>query len=243
MKIDFSLILACYCEEPHLFANVLKLKEFLSATRFSFELIFVEDKSPDNTVREVKRCVEFLEKAGVSVKTIFHEKNQGRGASVQDGFRIASGDFIGFIDVDLEHLMDPMIPMLLMLKSNACDAVVLNRVEDVGARSAVRTIIANTYRWLVHLVLELPVADTEAGLKIFKREKILPVLDQVKDKGWFWDTEIVHRSHLNGLRVCEHFGVFHQNRNKKSTVRVFHDSWVYFLTLVSYAWKMRRPRV
>jgi len=79
----------------------------------------------------------------------------------------------------------------------------------------------------VHAFIPLPVADTECGLKVFHREKILPVLEVAQDAHWFWDTEIVHRAWRMGLKVSERWIVFVEDRKKASTVRLWHDTLAY----------------
>lgn len=235
---DLSLVLACYCEEPHLFKNVIEICEYLEASRFTFELIFVEDTSPDNTAVEVHRCFEELKRRNISSKVLFHSQNCGRGRSVQDGFEISSGEFVGFIDVDLEHPVDALLPMLIELKKGRTDAVVARRIYH-GMATPTRMVLSVAYKTLVHLFIKLPVSDSEAGCKMFRREKLMPVLSHVKDPGWFWDTEIVDQCARHGLRFSEHPIVFEKKPEKKSTVRVFRDSVTYFVRLIRY-WKLHR---
>lgn len=239
---DFSLILACYCESPHLYKNVELLAEYLSATIFRCEIIFVEDSSPDDTFEKILQCEELLRKHKISYQILRHPVNMGRGATVQDGFIVARGDVVGYIDIDLEHPMDALLSMLIRIRKGECDAVVAHRVSYKKFINPLRTWMSEGYKALVHRLLALPVADTEAGLKLFNREKILPVLAQIEDKAWFWDTEIVHRAHLAGLVFGEQTIVFKRNIDKKSTVRVFRDSWVYFKTLLKYSQNKNKMR-
>ncbi len=241
-EFDFSLILACYCESPHLFKNVELLAEYLSATVYKCEIIFVEDCSPDDTFEKILHCERLLKRHNISFQILRHPVNLGRGATVQDGFIVARGNVVGYIDIDLEHPMDALLSMLIRIRKGECDAVVAHRVSYKKFINPLRTWMSEGYKALVHRLLALPVADTEAGLKLFSREKILPVLAQIEDKAWFWDTEIVHRAHLAGLVFGEQTIVFKRNVDKKSTVRVFRDSWVYFKTLLKYSKNMRQKK-
>lgn len=231
-KIDFSLVVACYCEEPHIFKNIVTLFNLFAITRWNVEIIFVEDASPDKTKQEVERCLAFLKERGVATKAIFHTKNQGRGATVSDGFRIAEGECIGFIDIDLEHQAECLLPMVAQILRGDFEGVIARRISDRTSPS--RFIASHAYRLLVRSVLTLPVHDSEAGLKVFNRNKILPVLEKTKDPSWFWDTEIVDRAARDGLKLTEHNIIYHRDPNKKSTVKLIRDSWRYFVTLFKY---------
>lgn len=84
------------------------------------------------------------------------------------------------------------------------------------------------------MLIPLPVADTECGLKVFNRKKILNVLEVVEDPHWFWDTEIIHRAWRMGLKVGERWIVFVEDRQKASTVRLWHDTVSYIKAIFAY---------
>ncbi|MFH1572295.1 MAG: hypothetical protein ABIL09_30165, partial [Gemmatimonadota bacterium] len=63
---------------------------------------------------------------------------------------------------------------------------------------------------------------------------ILPVLDRVRDRGWFWDTEIMVRAHRSGLRIVEIPCVFQYRHEKSSTVRIGRDVYDYLANLRRY---------
>lgn len=238
--MDFSLVLACYREEGHLVRNVEAIYRYLSATSLAYEIIFVEDKSPDATVREVEKARGFLTSKGVAAPCLFHEKNLGRGRTVQDGIMLAKGAVVGYLDVDLENLIDGLLPMYLRVRSGQSDVVVGKRLYQARKVRPIRWFLSVGYKNLVHRILSLPVSDTETGFKMFAREKILPVLRDVKDAAWFWDTEIVVRAADAGLRVTEHPIVFVHDSAKASTVSAFVDSVNYLKALKSFARSRRK---
>ena len=95
---EVSLAIPCYREAGHLEASVDALCEVLDATRWSYELVFVDDKSPDETRAVIERiCAKRPHCRGV-----FHEVNRGRGAAFKTGFAASRGAITGFLDIDLE---------------------------------------------------------------------------------------------------------------------------------------------
>jgi glycosyltransferase involved in cell wall biosynthesis len=232
--MDFSLIVACYKDAPHLLQNVETLNQYLNSTKLVYEFVLVEDASPDNTAEEVRKSVAWLQKNNVPVQVIYHPQNTGRGRAVSDGIRIAKGDIVGYIDIDLEHLMDGLLPMILDVQMGKTDFVVGRRAIGNPQAKPLRFFKSYVYRWLVHWLINLPVADTECGLKVFARQKLLPVLDLAQDKHWFWDTEIVHQAARIGLHVSERWIVFVEDSSKKTTVRLWHDTWAYLKAIRSY---------
>ncbi len=96
----FSLVLACYNEAEHLEASFAEIRETLEQTPWPFEIVFVDDVSRDRT-RELLRAI-LAAHPELDLRLILHERNQGRGATVSDGFRASRGTIAGYLDIDLE---------------------------------------------------------------------------------------------------------------------------------------------
>jgi glycosyltransferase involved in cell wall biosynthesis len=226
-----SLVLACYNEAEHLEASFEEIRETLDQTRWPYEVIFVDDVSRDRT-REILRAI-VASHPGHDLRLILHEQNKGRGATVTDGFRAARGEVTGYIDVDLEvHCR--YIPSLVRAIEKGADVATLRRIYALQVRSLDRYFMSRGYSWLVRRVLELPFRDTETGYKFFRRGKVLPLLDEIRDGGWFWDTEFMARAQRRGLRVVEVPGAYIRRDDKTSTVSGLRDSFDYFLRLIRF---------
>ncbi|MGW8267580.1 MAG: glycosyltransferase [Longimicrobiales bacterium] len=85
----------------------------------TLEVIVVDDGSTDGTRTLLKK----LEKEGLIDRLVFHDRNKGKGAALQTGFKHATGDVTVVQDADLEY--DPMeFPLLLQpILSGKADAV------------------------------------------------------------------------------------------------------------------------
>ncbi|MFH1255821.1 MAG: glycosyltransferase [Candidatus Diapherotrites archaeon] len=225
-----SLVLACYNEAEIFKDSSKKIEEFMESQGYSYELVFVEDKSVDNTVELIREFASNHKK----VKTIFHEHNMGRGRTVADGIRAAKGEIVGFIDIDLEVPISQIAPLVNEIRGGA-DAAIGKRVYFTGIRTIHRHILSRAYSLLSRVMLNHDFSDTEAGCKFFKREKILSFLSQIKENHWFWDTEIVLRPYFAGLKVKEVPVLFIKNRNASSTVKIFSDAAYYLKMLWKYA--------
>ena len=195
--IDLSLILPCYNEGEHLAKSIPKIISVLENSNNSYELILIDDKSTDNTTDLIKK----INKKNPKIRTYFHDKNQGRGATVVDGLRLAKGKIAGFIDVDLEVSPGYLPEIVDKLKDNNLDVIVGHRHYPFSffpLNNLMRFLSTKIYSFIVKNILGLPIHDTESGYKFFKRRKILKVLPKIIDKHWFWDTEILARSHAEG---------------------------------------------
>ena len=233
-----SLVLACYNEAEHLERSFAEIRDTLEQSRFSFEILFVDDVSRDRTREIIASLVAAHPQ--LALRTILHERNLGRGASVSDGFRAARGEIAGYIDVDLE-VHSRYIPSLVRAIERGADVATLQRIYALQVRSLDRYAMSRGYSFLVRRMLAVKLRDTETGYKFFRRARALPLLDEIEDTGWFWDTEFMVRAVRRGLRVVEVPGAYIRRNDKTSTVRGVRDSLRYFGRLLRFRRQLRTP--
>ena len=247
-NIDLSVVIACYNEMQVIQSSVPRVQQILEQTKYSYEIILFDDGSTDGT----RSIGPELAKKSNRIRWYAHDKNYGRGRTVSDGIKLAKGKIAGFIDMDLEIPAEYILPLVLEIEKGA-DIAVASRLEHSNfnhlpfyrrsvalAYWLLRCILSTGYTSLVKLLLKVKLNDTEVGFKFFNREKILPILDEVEDNHWFWDTEIMARSYYRGLNIKEYPALFLKNIDRKSTVKVFKDSLDYFFKLLRFWQKTRR---
>jgi glycosyltransferase involved in cell wall biosynthesis len=157
-----SIIIPAYNEINFIDEIIKKVKE----TPYEKEIIIVDDSSTDGTREYLKGLQED------SIMTIFHEKNQGKGAALRNGIARAKGDIIIIQDADLEY--DPKeYPRLLgPIFDGKADVVYGSRFLGGPHRvfyfwhylgNSMVTLISNMFT-------NLNLTDMETGYKVFKRE-------------------------------------------------------------------------
>lgn len=234
-KPYMSLVLALYNEGPTLKQSLKTIYKSLQGIRKTWEVILVEDKSTDDTLTTVQKLLPNLK----HTRLITHKENQGRGKTVSDGILNAKGIYCGFLDVDLEISSD-YIPLFIKELEKGFEVVVGKRFYEKNLSAVTRVVSSVGYKLIVHSLLKLPVDDTEAGYKFFKREKILPLLSKITEKGWFWDTEICARSYWKGLKISQIPVLFVRRLDKKSTVKLATDSLDYLKKI--YLFRKQIPK-
>ena len=235
-QYDLSLILACYNETEIFSESIKEILAVLDKTNWTYEIIFIDDHSRDHTPDLIKQTLKKYPRKHLSA--YFHSQNQGRGATVSEGFLKAQGKIVGYIDIDLE-IPAWYIPRFIEKLNASFDGVIARRVYDISIKNLTRWIFSKGYVWLRQQALPLPIQDTEAGYKFFKREKILPVVKKCRDPHWFWDTEIVARAISHNLKLSEIPVVFIRRCDKTSTVRLLPDTFDYFKKLLVYRHRLR----
>ncbi len=230
--LDLSLVLPCYNEEVIFTDSVRRIIKTLKQSRFSFEVIFVDDKSSDRTPQFVASvCKKYP-----FCRAIFHKKNIGRGRAVTDGILAARGRVVGYIDIDLEvsPVYIPEIVSLILRKK--ADIVIGRRMYRTSVKSIPREVLSRGYVWLADKIVRTGGLDTETGYKFFNRTKILPIVKKTRHPHWFWDTEIMVFARRAGLQIMEYPVLFLRRTDKQSLVHVTRDVIDYLLSL----WRLRR---
>jgi glycosyltransferase involved in cell wall biosynthesis len=89
--MEVTVIIPVYNEKNNI-ETIIRLVERVGLVQ---EIIVVDDFSVDGT-RDLLRKRK-------GIKTIFHDKNRGKGAAIRSGLQIASGDVVIIQDADLEY--------------------------------------------------------------------------------------------------------------------------------------------
>ena len=184
-----SLIVPTYNEAENLPRLVNRLR--LALEGCSFELIVVDDDSPDGTA-EVARELSQAFPLNLVVRT----DQRGLATAVLTGFRRAAGQVLGVMDADLQHPPEHLRPMLAAIDQGA-DLVVANRYGPGGAdvgrvvrRSMSRAATLLT-RAIVSSARKTP--DPLSGFFLLRREVVAGV--ELKPVGYKILLEVLVRGH------------------------------------------------
>jgi glycosyltransferase involved in cell wall biosynthesis len=218
--VDLSLVIPCFNEASHLRGSVAALVEVLDASRYEYEVVFVDDGSQDGT----RELLHGLCATTPRCRSIFHERNRGRGAAFKTGWAATSGRVTGFLDIDLEvgaHYIPPLVALI-----DRHDIDVATGYRHYLLRQTLawhRVLLSWVYRGILDRVVGWGIRDSETGCKFFRRETAAGVVLQSEANGWFWDTEVMARAVLADLRVREMPVLFLRRWDKRSTVRLGRD--------------------
>ena len=97
-KVKLSAVIACYRDGPAIPTMYSRLKEVFEKINTDYEIIFVNDRSPDNA-REI---LADLAQSDKKVVVINHSRNFGSQNAFTSGMRIATGDAVILLDGDLQ---------------------------------------------------------------------------------------------------------------------------------------------
>src|SRR3954451_12540207 len=124
--LTLSVIVPCYNERPNVAPMIAKLDAALRGVEW--EVIFVDDNSPDGTAAEVRR----LARIDPRVRCIRRIGRRGLASAVIEGALSSSATYVAVIDGDLQHDETRLPVMLAELRSGSYDLAVASRHVDGG---------------------------------------------------------------------------------------------------------------
>ncbi len=190
-----SVIVPARNESGLIARSLVRLAEVLSRLEVPYEIIVSDSASTDRTVGIVER------QALPFVRLVRNEL-PGKGRALTSGMSKARGQFVGFIDADLEIDPNFLTPLFDAVRAGSDFAIGVKTLPD-PRRSKLRRAATYCYNAIIRRVLGTPFSDHQAGLKLFDGDWLRPLLPRVQSEGWFWDTEVLFALHRAGARGAE----------------------------------------
>lgn len=185
-----------YSLEQAIPRSIDALSEFING----FEIIVAEDGSTDGSADFAR---DFGNKDS-RVHLLHSDERLGRGKALNRAIGEAKGGIVCYYDVDLATDMRCLKHLVGAIRDGADVATGSRLLRDSDiVRTGWREIASRTYNFLVRFLLGSRIFDHQCGFKAFNRERILPILPQIRSNHWFWDTEILVRSQRLGFAVRE----------------------------------------
>lgn len=128
--MKLSLVVPCYNEEENIALFAETAERALEGVEY--EIIFINDGSKDNTIGELKKLVE---RQSANITVVDFSRNFGKEAGMYAGLQKANGDYISFVDADLQQPVSVAREMMEFLEENTeYDAVACYQEERIEGK-------------------------------------------------------------------------------------------------------------
>lgn len=205
-----SIIMPAYNEEIHIHSSIQETLKTVDGFGCEYEVIVVDDGSRDRTYEEIMRTASSNDR----VRVVQYDDNVGKGFALLQGFKYANGDLVVFLDADMD-LHPGQIQLLFdYMKMYEADAVIGSKRHPQSKVSYPwhRKIISNIYYVIIRTLFDLPIRDSQTGLKIFKYEPLRQAISRIVIKKYAFDLEILVNLHHLGYKIVSAPVVLNFNR-------------------------------
>lgn len=162
-----SVIVPCFNERPNVVPMIAKLDAALAG--LAWEVIYVDDDSPDGTAAEVRR----IARDDPRVRCIKRIGRRGLASAVIEGAMSSSAEYVAVIDGDLQHDETRLPVMLDALRTGQHDIVVASRHveggDNAGLSNQWRHAISDGGIWLAQMFLPVRLSDPMSGFFMLPR--------------------------------------------------------------------------
>ncbi len=177
---EISIVVPTYCEE----GNIVELYEQLSIELSkidvnSFEIIYINDGSHDNSLSKIKE----LTKVDERVKYIHFSRNFGHQNALRAGLDFAKGDAVISMDADLQH--PPQLVPTMIAHWKEGNKVVYTKRKDTNDLSVFKKLTSKLFYKLVNYLSETKLEEGTADFRLLDRS-VVEVLKNFNENNLFY---------------------------------------------------------
>lgn len=200
---NLSVIVPCYNYETYILNNIEKLIIKLEAHNINYELIIIDDGSLDNTKKKIETILE-----NKRINLIINNENKGKSFSIINALPVCKFGEILLIDCDLPYFeyFDKVLYEiynnydLICINRRSKESVLINK--SLSSYQKTRFRLGNFIGKLINFFLKIDLegTDTQAGLKVFRKDNQFNKLNFFSKK-YFFDLELIYHYRRNKKKI------------------------------------------
>ncbi len=171
---SISAFFPLYNDAPTVETIVSEVRDVLESVADDWEIVLVEDCSPD----ESGAIADRLASADGRIKVVHHEQNMGYGGALKSGFAAVTKDLVFYTDGDAQY--DVRELPLLLSKIDGCDMV--NGYKITRGDRLHRKVLGSIYSVMAKTMFGLKLRDVDCDFRLMRRE-VVKNLDLESDSG------------------------------------------------------------
>lgn len=199
--VVLDVVVPVYNEEADLARGVRRLHEHLS-TQFPYPArITIVDNGSTDATREVARCLS----RELPAVRLLHLAQKGRGRALHAAWSQSSAPVLAYMDIDMSTDLAALLPLVGSLVSGHSDLAIGTRLARGSrvVRGPLREVLSRGYNLLLRGTLAVRFSDAQCGFKAIRKPVADELLPLVRDREWFFDTELLVLAERAGLRIHE----------------------------------------
>jgi dolichol-phosphate mannosyltransferase len=209
---DLSIIIPTFSERDNVPILVNLLRDALAEC--AWEVIFVDDNSPDGTAAAVRAIGEQDDR----VRCIQRIGRRGLAGACLEGMLASAASYLAVMDADLQHDETRLVPMLALMRAGNVDLVVASRYMAGGSAESFSPQRSRISRWssaLIRFLFASQLSDPLSGFFMLRRETAVELAPSLSSQGFKILLDIVATAR-GRLRVAEVPSVFRKRLHGRS---------------------------
>ena len=190
-----TLVIPLYNEEECIDKVIPEILEFCQGV---YDVIIVDDGSTDNSNNLLQ---EYFKESRDGVRVLSHEFNKGYGAAIKTGIKGACTDYVVTLDADGQHRLEDVDSMFEYMLKSKVDLLIGSRFNNKS-----KNLFRHFGKWVIRsftkFMIKLDIKDLNSGLKMYRREKCVEILDYCPD-GMSFSDSIVIVSLISEYKISE----------------------------------------
>ena len=199
--LTIDIVLPVLNEAHIIEASISKLHKYLiDNLPYRWQIIIADNGSNDGT----DRIAQQLTKRWSGVRLV-RLNERGRGLALKTVWQKSKADILAYMDIDLSTNLDSFMPMISPLITGDAGLATGSRLmkESRTRRGFRRDIISRCYNRIIRTTMKTNFVDAQCGFKAIRRNLAQKLLPHIKNKAWFFDTELLVKAEYEGYKIHE----------------------------------------
>ena len=192
-KKGISAFFPAYLDESTIELMVNRLQKVLKELTDDYEIIIVDDCSPDRS----GEIADEMAKKYKNIKVIHHKKNRGYGGALKSGFKAAAKDLVFYTDGDAQYDVSELKELMRYIDDY--DFVTGRKITR--SDKFYRVLVSNIYYTIIKLLFGTKANDISGDFRLFRKE-VIDNLDLKSNSGTIC-IEIVKKVQNMGYKTKE----------------------------------------
>ena len=199
--------------------NIGKLIEAIAKLKLDYDIVVIDDNSPDGTAAEVKRMIQSYS----NLELIQRSGNRSFALSYIEGFRVGIENdyaYIGEMDADFSHNPKALLDVDKLLTTNLWDFIIGSRYVRGGRVvnwGTLRRMISKLGSFYARTLLSIPIYDLTGGFNFWSKACLQEInIDRIMADGYVFQIELKARAFQQGMTFKEFPILFEDRRVGKS---------------------------
>lgn len=204
MEDKYSIIIPTYNERKNLPILVYLLDKTFTEEGLDWEVIIVDDASPDGTQEIAKKLIKVFGPEHIQLRA--RAGKLGLGTAYVHGLQFVTGNYVIIMDADFSHHPEAIPQFILKQKAGSYDIVTGTRYAGNGGVfgwDLKRKLVSRGANFLASTVLRPHVSDLTGSFRLYKKDVLAKIISETKSKGYVFQMEMMVRAKALGFTVGE----------------------------------------